>query len=204
MLRRLPYTFVMAAVVTGAILFTAGPILAAPRGGGAGRGNGGYYGGRGYNGGYYGGRGYGGGYYPGYYGYGLGGLGVGGYGIGRGYYNNGYYNNGYYDSNGYDSGYDPAYYSQSDTIPQPQPMALTDSDVLFSVLVPANATVWFNGDKTTQTGQARDFHSADLTPGQNYTYTIRAQWMENGQMVDRTKKVRVTGGERRTVNFMAS
>jgi uncharacterized protein (TIGR03000 family) len=78
---------------------------------------------------------------------------------------------------------------------------LTDADVLMIVRVPANATVWVNGDKSTQKGSRREFLSSGRTPGKTYTYTIRAQWEEGGKVVDRTQKVPIVGGERRVIDF---
>lgn len=162
-------------------------------GGGHGGGHGGYHGGGGYhNGGYHHGGGYynrgfygGFGYYP-WYGYGSGYY--SGYGNS---YGNGYYNDGYY--------YPPDY-----QVPPPEPVPLTDADALVHVRVPANATVWINGDPTTQTGAEREYMTSDLTPGKTYRFEIRAQWQQDGRMVERTKKVLVQGGERRAVDFMTA
>jgi uncharacterized protein (TIGR03000 family) len=69
------------------------------------------------------------------------------------------------------------------------------------VRVPAAATVWFEGDQTRQTGPARDFVSPPLTPGQTYTYDVRARWTENGRPVEQTRTVRVRAGDTSTVDF---
>ena len=57
--------------------------------------------------------------------------------------------------------------------------------------------------KTTQTGTNRLFTSPPLTPGTNYAYDVRAQWMDNGKPVDRTKSVAVHAGDQLDVNMMA-
>lgn len=182
-------------------------------GGGHGGGHGGGYHGGGYHGGgggyHHGGGYYGGyrGYYP-YYGSGFY-FGVGGYPYyyGGGYYGGGY-GSGYYDP-GY--GYNTDYYYAPSAAgyppqgpPQDDAVPLTDADALFSVRVPASATIWVNGDKTSQTGAQREFITNGLTPGKSYTYEIRARWMQNGQEVDRVQKVKVQGGERRVVDFVAA
>ncbi len=78
------------------------------------------------------------------------------------------------------------------------------TEVLFLVRVPENATVWANGVKTAQTGFEREFVSNSLTPGQHYTYTIRAQGTHNGAPFDLTRQIKVLGGERRVVDFFPS
>jgi uncharacterized protein (TIGR03000 family) len=72
-----------------------------------------------------------------------------------------------------------------------------------NVQVPANAQVWIEGVKTTQTGTSRQFQSPPLTPGTNYSYEVRAHWMANGQPVDRTRNVSVHAGGQVLVNMMA-
>jgi uncharacterized protein (TIGR03000 family) len=89
----------------------------------------------------------------------------------------------------------------------PQPPAdmpkLDDNAVLIGVRVPENATIWFDGDKTNQTGTFREFITPALEPGEKYTYEIKAQWAENGKEVVRTRKVDIYAGDRMMVNFMA-
>ena len=75
------------------------------------------------------------------------------------------------------------------------------TEVLILVRAPENATVWANGVKTTQTGFEQEFLSTSLTPGQHYTYTIRAQGTHNGAAFDLTRQLKVVGGERRIVDF---
>lgn len=178
---------------------------------GGGHSGGGYHHG-GYGGGYHGGGNYGGGYGGGYYGHNHGYYPYSYYGYPGFYFGNGgypYYYGGGYDGYGYDTyDSDPSMYSTAPTYypqqsPQDDSVALTEADALFHVLVPPAAAIWVNGDKTTQTGPQREFITNGLTPGRAYTYEIRARWTQNGQEVDRTQKVKVQGGERRVVNFLA-
>jgi len=126
-----------------------------------------------------------------------------------GYYNSGYYNPGYQSTYtftnpqpGYQafypsttqSGY--SYGSTSDTF-----AGRNDSAAHLEVRVPANAEVFFEGHKTAQTGTVRHFVSPSLDANQNYTYTVRAHWNENGQDIDRTKQVTVRAGQAETVDF---
>jgi uncharacterized protein (TIGR03000 family) len=79
-----------------------------------------------------------------------------------------------------------------------------DNDgILFEVRVPANADIWFDGNRTTQKGSLRQFASPPLDPNGAYSYEIRARWMENGRQVDRTEKVTGHSGERMTVDFLS-
>jgi uncharacterized protein (TIGR03000 family) len=135
-----------------------------------------------------------------------------------GYYSPWYSYYGYYPGNYYYSGW-PTYYGgyyspygpRADTIyasPQgssyrsfyaePQDTSTTAS---VTVQVPANAEVWFGSMLTRQQGSERNFVSPPLPSGA-YVYDIRARWLENGQVVDRTKQVKVRGGERVRVNFL--
>lgn len=81
---------------------------------------------------------------------------------------------------------------------------LDDNAVLIAVRVPESAVIWFDGDKTTQTGTLREFITPSLDPGQKYTYDIKAQWVENGKEVLRTRKMEIYAGDRLMVNFLGS
>jgi uncharacterized protein (TIGR03000 family) len=80
----------------------------------------------------------------------------------------------------------------------------SDRSAHVEVQVPANAEIWFEGQKTNQTGTVRHFTSPPLEPGQQYTYEIRAKWMENGQEVNRTKRQSVQAGSNVSVNFSSA
>jgi uncharacterized protein (TIGR03000 family) len=86
----------------------------------------------------------------------------------------------------------------------PAPAAV-QQPVAVTVLVPAtDAQVWFQDAATTQQGMERLFHSPPLEPNQDYTYIIKARWMENGQAVNRERRVNVQAGQSITVSFRAS
>jgi uncharacterized protein (TIGR03000 family) len=218
-------------LAAAALLFAAGSATAQHGGhgggghGGGGHGGGGHGGGGGYHAGYggyhhggYGGYHHGGyyhhgyGYYPGFYGFGLG-LGYGlGYGLGSGYYP---YYGGYNDYS-----YAPDYYAYTPppviyrsyypnlatpnaltTQPPDNTPARTDNTAHVRVIVPASAEIWFDGDKTSQTGATREFVSPALTPGSDYTYQIKARWMENGQPVEKAQDINVRAGAVTLVDF---
>jgi uncharacterized protein (TIGR03000 family) len=152
-------------------------------------------------------------YYPGLYGFGLG-LGyAASYGYGNSYYPPSYYDVGslgYYDVA-------PSYYATLETPipyrsyyppmpanaipPDPNAAAPADTKAHVRVIVPADAEIWFDGDKTSQTGTAREFVSPPLTLDTDYAYEIRARWMENGKPVEQTRSVTVRGGSLTMVNF---
>lgn len=139
-----------------------------------------YYGGRAYSP-YYAGYGYGSGYYPGYY---------QPYGGAVVTLNRDYYATPNYAAN---PAVTQSFYSGPAMVQQP---------VTMTVIVPtANAQVWFGDTATTLQGTERVFHSPPLVPGNNYTYTIKAQWMENGQPVGQERQVNVQAGQRITINF---
>ena len=143
---------------------------------GGGYNRGGYYNG-GYNRGSYYNRGYG---YPGV------GIGIGlGLGLGYAYGGDAYYSGPTYIVAGSPNYAPPASAPYSDAsaqepviVSQPPPPASSGDAAVIRVRVPANADIWFDGDPTAQKGEVRDFASPPLTAGKEYSYEIRARWME--------------------------
>jgi len=170
---------VILALTIATVAFTAGDAFAQRRGGYGGRGSGwsisigsGYYGGN-----------YGRGYVSPYYG-------------------SSYYAQPYYAQ--------PYYYESAPVVQVPatelrqsfysEPAAVQSAMII--VLLPrADARVWFDGAATTQQGMERTFNSPPLDRGSNYSYTIRARWLENGQEVERSRTVNVQPGQSFTVYF---
>jgi len=70
-----------------------------------------------------------------------------------------------------------------------------------AVKVPADAEVWFGSGKTQLTGALREFVSPSLTPGKEYSYEIKARWIEGGQEVVQTRRVDVGAGAWKAVDF---
>lgn len=77
-----------------------------------------------------------------------------------------------------------------------------DGQVLINVRVPPDAEVWFDDQKTSQTGPIRSFITPALNPDQDFVYHIRARWTENGRQVDKTRRIDVHAGDRLFVNFV--
>jgi uncharacterized protein (TIGR03000 family) len=227
-LRRILFGLSIPAMALGAVLMSSSPSFARPRGGHGGGRGGGWSGGRGWGGGWGGYRGYG----RGFYGRGWGGFGLG-YGLGYlngswGYPGWGYggWDYDYYPGYAYYDYGTPIYtypdygYYQAPSVVYQQPTfdqyssaynsqfmqnqpTQEPNTVLLDVRVPPSAQVWFDGTATHETGRTRQFISPPLQPGQEYTYTIRARWMQNGRPVVMTKKVEVAANQHRTVDFLA-
>ena len=66
----------------------------------------------------------------------------------------------------------------------------------------AKAVVFIDGNATKQTGEVRTFATPSLPSGENVHYEVRAEWMENGQKVTRTRIAAGKAGERVAVNFL--
>jgi uncharacterized protein (TIGR03000 family) len=95
----------------------------------------------------------------------------------------------------------PAYRYSPDTSSTSNEVQNSNAAIL-ELKVPENAEVWFEGDKTVQTGAVRYFVSPSLQPGRTFTYDIRARWTDlGGNPVDRTKQVKVQAGARVEVDF---
>jgi uncharacterized protein (TIGR03000 family) len=98
----------------------------------------------------------------------------------------------------------PDGYSESGPEPSSPPAPASDQSVRVDVRVPvADAEVFFDDSKTSQTGMVRYFESPPLEPGAAYEYTIRARWIADGKPVTQTRKITVFAGQRVGVNFGA-
>ncbi|OAI54212.1 hypothetical protein AYO44_15290 [Planctomycetaceae bacterium SCGC AG-212-F19] len=185
-------TLIVLTLVVLTVLATAGNASAQRRGFGGGWGSVPYY---------YGGGGY---YSPSYY---YGDRGYSPYYQGANY---GYAPSYYYTAPNYAINPTP-YYNATPVVQTPiarpsqsfysGPEGAQQSVVLTVVLPTADAQVWFGDTATTQQGTQRVFQSPALEPGKNFIYTLKARWMENGQAVERERKVTVQAGQRITVNF---
>jgi len=200
-------------VLLAGVLALPGTVQAGHGGGHGGGGHGGFshggygYGGYGHGGYYHGGYGHG---YYGHYGYGYY-PGIYGYGWGGGYYPYSY-SPYYYSAPVYTGIYSVPAYTDVDVTPpvvtnnplpeEPNGIAPTSytsaNAALVEIRVPANADVWFEGDKTQQKGVDRLFTSPPLESGRKYTYDVKARWMDHGKPVEVQRHISVQAG-RRTV-----
>jgi uncharacterized protein (TIGR03000 family) len=77
-----------------------------------------------------------------------------------------------------------------------------DDTAHLKFVLPANAEVYVEGQKTNLTGTDREFVSPPLTPGKKFVYTVRVRYTkEDGKVVDETRKVRVSAGNWWQVDF---
>ncbi len=81
----------------------------------------------------------------------------------------------------------------------------SDDSVKLNVSVPESAKVYVNDRLTTSTGEVRQFVSRGLESGRSYRFEIRAEMIDNGNIVTDTQSVIVTAGAQENVRFaMAS
>jgi uncharacterized protein (TIGR03000 family) len=69
------------------------------------------------------------------------------------------------------------------------------------VNLPADAKLRVDDYLTTSTSTSRVFVSPALTPGQDFTYTLKAEIVRDGKTVVATKQITVRAGERTNVNI---
>jgi len=78
----------------------------------------------------------------------------------------------------------------------------TDRANIRVILPRSDARVWFADSPTDQTGQMRLFLSPKLDPNKDdYAYDVKAQWEENGKLVTRTRRVKVSANSTVNVDF---
>ncbi len=95
----------------------------------------------------------------------------------------------------------PNYYSEDYAGPK-SPTNAPSKVAYIRVRVPANAELWINNDKRTQSGVVREFVTPALDPDHIYVYNVKARWREEGGIaVEKTLRVRTISGTRVTVNF---
>jgi len=71
------------------------------------------------------------------------------------------------------------------------------------IRVPPQARVWVENTPLTQTGADREMVSPPLDPSQKYHYTVKAEWVANGQTMTQERTVNIQGGQTSTVDFTA-
>jgi uncharacterized protein (TIGR03000 family) len=73
--------------------------------------------------------------------------------------------------------------------------------VLINVSVPANAQIWVEGKRTTDSGAFRQFISPPLPPGREFSYDIKVRWTEDGKEVTRSRHITVHAGDVVNLSF---
>jgi uncharacterized protein (TIGR03000 family) len=85
---------------------------------------------------------------------------------------------------------------------QPGGTAAQPTKAQITVVVPADAELFFDGDATTQTGTERIFVTPPLKAGTTFHYNLVAKWKADGKLVEQKRTVDVTSGGRVRVNFL--
>jgi uncharacterized protein (TIGR03000 family) len=85
--------------------------------------------------------------------------------------------------------------------PQRQRQALKDAPAHLTVIVPKDAELWFEGVKTSQQGTERHFVTPSLTPGERYSYEVKARWMQDGKPVEEVRTVHVRANGRQQIDL---
>src|SRR5438552_15539773 len=67
--------------------------------------------------------------------------------------------------------------------------------IAVNMTVPADAQIWFDGKKTSQTGTNRHFVSPPVAPGRDYAYEVQVKWMKDGKEVSQKRRVTVHAGD---------
>jgi uncharacterized protein (TIGR03000 family) len=70
--------------------------------------------------------------------------------------------------------------------------------------LPEDADFYVEEKPTRERGAMRTFVSPALTPGSNYTYTVRADWHEDGQWVSQTHTFSVRPGDVHCIDLVQS
>ena len=129
------------------------------------------------------------------------------------------YNGGYYPAYGYyptdpvilSSPYSYPYQSPDGTptyAPPSQSFYYTpasttvDNSATVQIHVPANARVWFDNNPTKQSGTMRLFYTPQLDAGKPFKYSVRVQWDDNGNTMEKTKEIEVRAGQQTDVDFL--
>jgi uncharacterized protein (TIGR03000 family) len=73
--------------------------------------------------------------------------------------------------------------------------------VTINVQIPANATIFFQGARTQQSGMNRWFESPVINPGFNYSYEVVATWRENDREVNHRRVIPVQPGDLLEIRF---
>jgi uncharacterized protein (TIGR03000 family) len=126
-----------------------------------------------------------------------------------GYYG-GYGWGGYYDNSYYFGPSSDAHVAQQEPLgnyqafyPPEQPLPATNpNSASLTVRVPDDAEIWFDDTKMTLTGPVREYVTPPLTPGQDYSYMIRARWSADSRVFDQAHKVGFRPGQTVLVDFL--
>ncbi len=75
-----------------------------------------------------------------------------------------------------------------------EPIRMKEAKI-YVVNVPADAELFFDGERTKQEGYARHYTTPKLEVGKTYSYKILVRWKKDGKSYERTRSVEVSGGD---------
>jgi uncharacterized protein (TIGR03000 family) len=81
--------------------------------------------------------------------------------------------------------------------------ALFDNTTI-TVRVPANAEVWMQGKKMSETGTERRFTLPALDPQATYDYDVRVTWSDNGRKVSDDHHLKIRAGDHQSITLIAA
>jgi uncharacterized protein (TIGR03000 family) len=81
------------------------------------------------------------------------------------------------------------------------PAAPATAAARLQVHLPDNALFWVEGKEIVRPGHDYNLVSPPLDSGYNYTYHLRAQWVDHGVQFTRTRAVRVRAGDSLNVDL---
>jgi uncharacterized protein (TIGR03000 family) len=67
--------------------------------------------------------------------------------------------------------------------------------------VPTGAEIWFNDDKTSQSGPVWVYKTPPLPPGRDFSYQLRVRWKEGESTVERNHPLTFRAGDEITLHF---
>jgi uncharacterized protein (TIGR03000 family) len=68
--------------------------------------------------------------------------------------------------------------------------------------LPQDAQIWIDDFKSKQKGEVRQFESPPLKPGEDFKYTVRVNWSEEGRLVSQSRVVHVHAGEIQCIDLV--
>lgn len=81
------------------------------------------------------------------------------------------------------------------------PAPAASGQVVFTITVPSDATVFVNDRPTTSTGTVRSYAAGGLLSGYQYGFTVRSERMVDGRVVSETQMLRLTTGQTSQLAF---
>jgi uncharacterized protein (TIGR03000 family) len=68
--------------------------------------------------------------------------------------------------------------------------------------LPQDAQIWIDDFQSKQKGEVRQFESPPLKPGQDFKYTVRVNWFEDGRPVSQARVLHVHAGEVQCIDLV--